>query len=42
MISNPQSINRLGHFFNAGFQIRRDAWRACVLEKIKIGCVISP
>ena len=24
-IANPQSINRLGHFFNAGFQIRRDA-----------------
>jgi len=26
-ISNPQSINRLGHFFDAGFQIRQDAWR---------------
>ena len=34
-ISNPQSLNRLGYFFYAGFQIRRDAQRACVLEKVK-------
>ena len=24
-IANPQSIKRLGHFFDGGLQIRRDA-----------------
>ena len=32
MISNPA-----GRLAGLGFQIRRDAWRTCVLEKLKEG-----